>query len=143
MLRGSFLRDHILTSVTEHWPPLSLQMKKAEAQRWALTCPRLPSWPEGRTGAGNTVMVMMMIKAVRLSRVRHFCDPMSMRFFRQEYRSGLPFPSPRDLPGPGIKPTSAALQVDSSVKVGVGRSSTLFIKGSLLITLSFKDGYLM
>ena len=33
--------------------------------------------------------------------------------------------------------------MDSSVKVGVGRSPTLFIKGSLLITLSFKDGYLM
>ena len=50
-------------------------MKKAEAQRWALTCPRLLSWPEGRNGAGNTVMVMMMIKAVMLSRVQHFCDP--------------------------------------------------------------------
>ena len=112
MLRGSFLRDHILTSVTEHWPPLSLQMKKAEAQRWALTCPRLPSWPEGRTGAGNTVMVMMMIKAVMLSRVRHFCDPMSMRFFRQEYRSGLPFPSPEYFPHPGIEPGSLALQAD-------------------------------
>ena len=28
-----------------------------------------------------------------------------MNFSRQEYQSGLPFPSPRDLPHPGIKPT--------------------------------------
>ena len=39
--------------------------------------------------------------------------PLSMGFSRQEYWSGLPFPSPRDLPHPGIKPGSSALQVDS------------------------------
>ena len=32
-----------------------------------------------------------------------------MAFSRQEYWSGLPFPSPRDLPNPGIKPASPAL----------------------------------
>ena len=32
--------------------------------------------------------------------------PLSMGFPRQEYWSGLPFPTPRDLPNPGIKPTS-------------------------------------
>ena len=35
--------------------------------------------------------------------------PLTMGFFRQEYWSGLPFPSPEDLPDPGIKPTSPAL----------------------------------
>ena len=39
--------------------------------------------------------------------------PLSMRFSRQEYRSGLPFPSPGDLPDPGIEPGSPILQVDS------------------------------
>ena len=34
-------------------------------------------------------------------------------FSRQEYWSGLPFPSPGDPPDPGIKPTSLALQEDS------------------------------
>ena len=34
---------------------------------------------------------------------------LSMGFPRQEYWSGLPFPSPRDLPRPGIEPTSPAL----------------------------------
>ena len=36
-----------------------------------------------------------------------------MGFSRQEYWSGLPFPSPRDLPNPGIKPGSPALQADA------------------------------
>ena len=39
--------------------------------------------------------------------------PLSMGFSRQYYWSGLPFPSPGDLPNPGIEPRSAALQVDS------------------------------
>ena len=34
--------------------------------------------------------------------------PLSMGFSRQEYRSGLPFLSPGDLPDPGIEPTSLA-----------------------------------
>ena len=36
-----------------------------------------------------------------------------MEFSRQEYWSGLPFPSPGDLPKPGIKPRSLTLQEDS------------------------------
>ena len=39
--------------------------------------------------------------------------PLSMGFPRQEYWSRLPFPSPGDLPDPGIKPASPELQVDS------------------------------
>ena len=36
-----------------------------------------------------------------------------MKFSRQEYWSGLPFPSPGDLPDPGIEPGSPALQADT------------------------------
>ena len=39
--------------------------------------------------------------------------PLSVGFSRQGYYSGLPFPSPGDLPNPGIKPRSPALQVDA------------------------------
>ena len=39
--------------------------------------------------------------------------PLSMGFPRQEYWSGLPFPSPGTLPNSGIKPISPALQVDT------------------------------
>ena len=49
------------------------------------------------------------------------CDPvdcslpasLSMGFSRQEYWSGLPFPSPGDLPNPGIKPGFPTLQADT------------------------------
>ena len=39
--------------------------------------------------------------------------PASMGFSRKEYSTGLPFPSPEDLPNPGIKPGSPASQADS------------------------------
>jgi len=39
--------------------------------------------------------------------------PLSMEFSRQENWSGLPFPSPGDLPNPRIEPESPALQADS------------------------------
>ena len=56
-----------------------------------------------------------------LSRVRLFAAPwtvahqapLSMGSSRQEYWSGLPFPSPWDLPNPAIEPRSPALQADS------------------------------
>ena len=38
--------------------------------------------------------------------------PLSMGFYWQEYWSGLPFPSPRNLPDPGIEPWSPVLQAD-------------------------------
>ena len=56
-----------------------------------------------------------------LSRVQLFATPwtvacqapLSMGFSRQEYWSGLPFPSPEDLPNPGIEPESPTLQADA------------------------------
>ena len=39
--------------------------------------------------------------------------PQSMGLSRQEYWSGLPFPSPGDLPNPGIEPRSSALEADA------------------------------
>ena len=39
--------------------------------------------------------------------------PLSMGFSRQEYWSGLPFPSPGDLPNPGMEPESPSLQADA------------------------------
>ena len=47
-----------------------------------------------------------------------------MGFFRQEYYSGLPFPTPEDLPNPGIKPTSLKspeLQANSLPSVPPGK----------------------
>ena len=49
---------------------------------------------------------------VTLWTVPHQAPP-SMGFSRKEYWSGLPFPSPRDLPDSGIEPGSPALQADA------------------------------
>ena len=62
--------------------------------------------------------------------------PLSMEFSRQEYWSGLPFPSPGDLPDPGIKPGSPALQANSLPSEpkklsGVGKKAQLGLKGFL------------
>ena len=49
--------------------------------------------------------------------------PLSMRFSRQEYWNGLPFPSPGDLPDPGIRPGYPALQADSLPFEPLGKPS--------------------
>ena len=48
-----------------------------------------------------------------------------MEFSRQEYWSGLPFPSPGDLPNPGIEPGSPALQADALPSEPPGKPSSL------------------
>ena len=63
----------------------------------------------------------MKVKVKSLSRVRLFANPWtvayqaspSMGFSRQEYWSGLLFPSPGDLLDPGIEPGSPILQADT------------------------------
>ena len=66
-------------------------------------------------------LLFNVMKVKSLSHVRIFATPWtvahqgsrSMGFSRQEYWSGLPFPSPGDLPNPRIKPGSPALQADA------------------------------
>ena len=63
------------------------------------------------------VCVCVCVCARMLSQVRLFATPwtvtcqapLSMEFSRQEYWSGLPFPTPRDLPNLGIEPASPTL----------------------------------
>ena len=50
--------------------------------------------------------------------------PTSMGFSRQEYWSGLPFPSPGDLPKPGIEPRSPTLQADALTSEPPGKPKT-------------------
>ena len=64
--------------------------------------------------------MLLKVKVKSLSRVQLFATPwivayqasLSIGFSRQEYWSRLPFPSPGDLPDPGIKPRTPALQAD-------------------------------
>ena len=48
--------------------------------------------------------------------------PLSMGFSKLEYWSGLPFPSPGDLPNPGFKPRSPTLKVDSLLSEPLAKS---------------------
>ena len=50
-----------------------------------------------------------------------------MGFSRQEYGSGLPFPSPEDLPDPQIEPGSPALQADSLLTELPGKPNYVYI----------------
>ena len=50
-----------------------------------------------------------------------------MGFSRQEYWSGLPFPSPGDLPDPGIEPSSPALQADALAAIILRKYLLIFL----------------
>ena len=82
-----------------------------------------------------------------LSRVLLFVTPwtvayqasLSMGFSRQEYWSGLPFPSPGDLPDPGIKPSSPALQADTLPSEPPGKPQFLVDAQSLKVNYMIID----
>ena len=59
---------------------------------------------------GGGVVTETCLTLVTLWTVAHQ-TPESMEFPRQEYWSGLAFPSPGDLPSPGIRPVGGSLQV--------------------------------
>ena len=76
------------------------------------------------------------MKVKSLSRVRLFATPWtgayqgppSMGFSRQEYWSGLPYPSPGDFPDPGIEPGSPTLQADALLSEPPGKP--MFLKSN-------------
>ena len=81
----------------------------------------------------TTGKTISLTKVNSLSRVRLFASPwtvanqapLSMGFSRQEYWSELPFPSPGDLPDPGIEPWSPALSTDALPSEPPGKSLSL------------------
>ena len=82
----------------------------------------------------------MEVKVKSLSHVWLFATPWtvayqtppSMGFSRQQYWSGLPFPSPGDLPNPGMEPGSPALQADALPSEPRGKS--LYNMNSIVFT---------
>ena len=62
--------------------------------------------------------------------------PLSIEFSRQAYWSGLLFPSPGDLPGPGMKLESSALQVDSLQTEALGNSLEYWGPFKMIIYMS-------
>ena len=90
----------------------------------------------------------MKVKMKSLSRVRFFAAPwtvayqapQSMEFSRQEYWSGLPFPSPGALPDPGIEPRSPTLQTDSLPSEPPGKPTSKNLAKATELRLSSKVG---
>ena len=94
-------------------------------------------------------------KVKLLSRVRPFAAPwtvvcqapLSVGFPREEYCSGLPFPSPGDLPNPGIEPWYPSLQADCLTseppgKPGVKNKSKLFSREVVIIRARMINGWI-
>ena len=73
----------------------------------ALQAHSLPSEPPGNMQSNHACVLSHVWLFATLWLIAHQA-PLSMEFSRQEYWSGLPFPSPGDLPHPGIEPTSLA-----------------------------------
>ena len=66
--------------------------------------------------------------------------PLSMKFSKQEYWSGLPFPSPGNLPDPGIKSRYPAMQADSLPSEPPGKPRyTLQLSNSVPRYISCKE----
>ena len=80
-----------------------------------------PRMEEPKASYLDSTLPKVKVKVTSLSRVRLFVTPWTvayqappyMGFSRQEYWSGLPFPSLGDLPEPGLEPGSPALQTDA------------------------------
>ena len=87
-----------------------------ELQSPVLQADSLPSEPPGKDingGCGGSVAKSCLTLVIPWTVA---CQaPLSMGFSRQEYWSGLPFPSPGDLLDPEIKPGSPALQADDCI----------------------------
>ena len=75
---------------------------------------------------GGTCMVCHIRLFVTPWTVLHQA-PLSMEFPRQEYWSGLPFPTPGDPPNPGIKPPSLALTGKFFTTVPPGKTILYYI----------------
>ena len=97
-------------------------------------CSTPPSLPLSRFGSSASFFQTFQCRyLVAKSWLTLFVTPktvtrqahLSMGFSRQEYRSGLPFPSPGDLPIPGIKSTSPALEADFFTAEPPGKPPTM------------------
>ena len=101
-------------------PPLPLM--ELVTRVWIMTSGHSKPPPFRACLSVHTITERCYRKKVKLlSHVRLFASPwtvayqapQSMEFSRQEYWNGLPFPSPGDLPNPGIEPGFPALQADA------------------------------
>ena len=95
------------------------EWNKSEKDKYCNACPHLLGWMKYKMK--SRLPWEISTRCLCASRVQLFATlwtvasqaPLSIDFSRQEYWSGLPFPSPGDLPDPEIEPVSPTLQTDS------------------------------
>ena len=88
-----------------HWMSQILDVRWSDRKAWRnLNC---------KNSMGGSGLVTKLFPTFETPWTVAHQAPLSMEFFRQEYWSGLPFPSPGDLPDPRIETASPALQADS------------------------------
>ena len=118
---------HGITRVRHDWVSKQQQIwESVETLRIGLLCREMGPLSQKIENTLNTLLESQMQKKCMCGSRRNVCvlshfsrvwlfvtpwtvahqAPLSMRFSRQEYWSGLPFPSPGDLPDPGIEPAS-------------------------------------
>ena len=97
------------------------------------------NWAGQRTWFQNTSLHLQLLQCVSWSVISDSATParqasLSMKFSRQEYWTGQPFPPPGDLPDPGIKPGSPVLHTDylpseppGKTTAAVGPNSFLYL----------------
>ena len=74
------------------------------------------------------VLMFSHVQLIAIPRTLFHQAPLSMGLSKQECWRGLPFPPPGDLPNPGIKPGSPALQADSLPTVPPGKPMNTYYK---------------
>ena len=77
---------------------------------WALLCGFVVPWNDWTS---EPVKLLSYVWLFVIPWTVAYQAPLSMEFSRQDYWSGLPFPSLGDLPDPGIEPRSPTLQADA------------------------------
>ena len=91
---------------------LLIKQKQTHRHREAHSCKGNGGWGKNGLRVWNLTLTLKLLSHVRLFvtpwTVAYQAAP-TMEFSRQEYWSGLPLPSPGDLPDPGIEPRSPAL----------------------------------
>ena len=124
-LPGSSVHGILQARILE-WVAISFSSRSSQPRNWTRVSCTVGRWltnwamketpktwftAKTVTGGGGLVTKLYPTLAIPWTVARQ--APLSMGFSRQEYWSGLPFPSPGDLPNPGIEPGSPPLQADS------------------------------
>ena len=115
-------RSWVLVSLLISWQqPAPCSSPTAPALETSNFLPVKPNWFRVSITSAKSVCVSCSVMSNSLQPHGARQAPLSMGFFRQEYWSGLPFPSPGDLPNQGIELRCPASQADSLLSEPPGK----------------------